>query len=374
MNILFAGPYRQQDGWGMATRSYIKSLATKYKNITTRPLYLSTPDTNFSDAEILGYENSYYNEYDAVIQKTLPHCLFYNGSYKKNIGMFELETTNLSSSECVSNINKMDEIWIPSSFERDCLIKSGVNRPIKVISQALDTEFIESNRDHKLLINPVIDNMFKFYFIGEYNDRKNIKDLIIAFNLAFDHTEPVCLVIKTSIPGMQPAQALSKIESEINEIKKSLGNKSKYKKEIILTNNMSYKDIIGLHNSCDCFVAPSYGEAFCRPAAEALVLGKTPIVNKNTGMKDYITEKNGFLLKSFKTPVIVRNRPLSSDFDIYNANEHWYQVDVYDMIEKMQTVYSMHLKKDESLLSKKEYGISCLSNFSYEEIGSKLCI
>lgn len=374
MNILFVGPYRQKDGWAMATRSYIKSLATRHKNITTRPLYLSTPDDNFTDAQILEYESSQYDHYDIVIQKTLPHCLFYNGSYKKNIGLFELETNNLINSECISNINRMDEIWVPSSFEQNCLIKSGVTKPIKVISQALDTEFIDSNRNYKININPIVDNMFKFYFIGEYNDRKNIRDLIIAFNLAFDHTEPVCLVIKTSIPGMQPSQSLSKIEADINQIKKTLANKSKYKKEIIITDNIPYKDIIGLHNACDCFVAPSYGEAFCRPAAEALVLGKTPIVNKNTGMKDYITEENGFLVKSTKTPVIVTNRPLSNDFDIYNADEYWYKIDIYDLIEKMKLAYSMHSKKDKALNDKKEAGIASLANFSYTEIGAKLCI
>ena len=374
MNILFVGPYRQKDGWAMATRSYIKSLATRHKNITTRSLYLSTPDDNFNDSEILEYESSRYEHYDIVIQKTLPHCLFYNGSYKKNIALFVLETNNLINSECIPNINRMDEIWVPSSFEQTCLIKSGVTKPIKVISQALDTEFIDSNRNHKININPIVDNMFKFYFIGEYNDRKNIKDLIIAFNLAFDHTEPVCLVIKTNIPGMQPSQSLSKIEADINQIKKTLANKSKYKKEIIITDNMSYKDIIGPHNACNCFVAPSYGEAFCRPAAEALVLGKTPIVNKNTGIKDYITEENGFLVKSTKTPVIVTNRPLSNDFDIYNADEYWYKVDIYDLIEKMKLAYSMHSKKDKALNDKKEAGIASLANFSYTEIGAKLCI
>jgi glycosyltransferase involved in cell wall biosynthesis len=208
--------------------------------------------------------------------------------------------------------------------------------------------------------------MFKFYFIGDNNDRKNITDLVIAFNLAFDYTDPVCLVIKTNNG--------QKLEHDINEIKKRLGNKKRYKKEIVISDYMSYKDIIGLHNYCDCFVAPSYGEAFCRPAAEALVLGKTPIINKNTGMKDYINDSNGFLVKSHKTPVIVQNRPLSTDFDIYNADEHWYKIDIYDLVEKMKLVYDMHTKNSTELLKKKEAGISSLNNFSYDSIGSNLCI
>lgn len=374
MNILFVGPYRQGDGWGLATRSYIKAVGTKYKNITTRPIYLAGSDNTFNDTEILGYENSFYDNYDVVIQKTLPHCLFSNKSYKKNIGLFVLETNNLINSDCIYNINRMDEIWVPSSFEAQTLNKSGVTRPIKVISQPLDIEFIEQHRDYKLELNPVINNMFKFYFIGEYVYRKNILDLVTAFNLAFDYTEPVCLIIKTSQGGMSEQQASSYIENDINNLKRKLGNSKKYKKEILITNKISYKDIIGLHNACDCFVAPSYGEAFCRPAAEALVLGKTPIVNKNTGMKDYINDDNGFLVKSHKTPVILEQRTLSTDFDIYNADEYWYKIDIYDLIEKMKLVYNLHKQNDIELTKKRERGISSSDNFSYNSIGSKLCI
>jgi glycosyltransferase involved in cell wall biosynthesis len=374
MNTLFIGPYRQNDGWGLATRSYIKALATQHKNITTRPIYLSKPDLTFNDQEIIGYENNRYDHYDMVIQKTLPHCLFLNKSYTKNIGLFVLETNNIKESVCIDNINRMDEVWVPSKMEEQCLKKSGVTTNIKIISQPLDTAFIEENRNYKLSLNSILDNMFKFYFIGEHNFRKNILDLVIAFNLAFDYSEPVCLIIKTNQGGVNPTEVARRLEEEINIVKNKLGISKKYKKEIIITNSLSYQDIIGLHNSCDCFVAPSYGEAFCRPAAEAVVLGKTPIVNQNTGMKDYITDDNGFLVKSHRTPVILNQRTLSEDFDIYNANEYWYKVDIYDLIEKMRMVYDMHQKQDSLLLRKQQNGMSCLNNFSYESIGSKLCI
>lgn len=373
MNTLFIGPYRQNDGWGLATRSYIKAVATQFKNITTRPVYLSTPDNQFDDDEIIAYENSYYSKYDMVIQKTLPHCLFLNRSYTKNIGLFVLETNDISQSSCIHNINTMDEIWVPSKMEQQCLIKSGVKKPIKVISQPLDTKFIQENKDHKLEINPLLNQMFKFYFIGENIHRKNIKDLVIAFNLAFDYSEPVCLIIKTNSSSPDKNAYKNNLEKQINDIKQTLGISKKYKKEILITDRMSYKDIIGLHNSCDCFLCPSYGEAFCRPAAEALVLGKTPIVNQNTGMKDYINNDNGFLVKSHKTPVVQKYRSLANDFDINNANEYWYKVDIYDLIDRMRDAYSMHISNNKELIKKQQAGMAMLNNFSYENIGSKLC-
>ena len=374
MNTLFIGPYRQKDDFGLASRSYIKAVATQCSHLTTRPLYLAQADYSFDDQEIISYENTYYNSYDIVIQKTLPHCLFLNRSYTKNIGCFELETNDLSKSSCISNINSMDEIWVSSKIEEQCLIKSGVKKPIKIISQPLDTKFIEENKNYKLPLNSIIQNMFKFYFIGENIERKNIKDLVLAFNLAFDYSEPVCLIVKTNSSSSNRAESQKAFEQEINNIKQKLGISKKYKKEIVIVDHLSYKDMIGLHNACDCFVMPSYGEAFCRPAAEALVLGKTPIVNQNTGMKDYIDNTNGFLVKSHKTPVIQNARPLSNEFDMYNANEYWYQIDIYDLIEKMRMVYDMHIKNNKQLEEKRLAGINALHNFSYEAIGAKLCI
>jgi len=374
MNILFIGPYRQNDGWGSATKNYIKSLATQYKNLTIRPVFLAQSSNDELDNDLLKYENTIYDNYDVVIEKTLPHCFFYDGRYKKNIGLTELETNNLSNSECISNMNRMDEIWVPSSQEKKCLMKSGVNKPIKVISQPLDTEFIKKYSDHKLAFSNIIDKTFKFYFIGEYTERKNIEDLIIAFNLAFDIDQPVSMILKTSIPGISPYDSNKIIEDEIETIKKKLNIRTKYKKEIIITDRLSYKDVIGLHNSCDCLIAPSYGEAFCRPAAEALCLGKTPIVTDNTGMNDFINYDNGFLIKSHRTPVYVNNRPLSKDFDIYTANEYWYRPDMYDLINKMQTVYKMHKEDRKTLEQKREIGRNNTDQFSYENIGKKICI
>lgn len=374
MNILFVGPYRQNDGWGLATQSYIRALASTNNNITIRPVFLAGNSGSDLDSDLLSLENSRYDNYDLVIQKTLPHCLFYNGHFKKNIGLFVLETNNIQESSCIANINLMDEVWVPSEQEKKCLIKSGVSKPVRSISQPLDVSFIKENINHKISFGSILDQTFKFYFIGEYVERKNLHDLILAFHLAFNIGQQVSLIIKTSISGKNPHESKKIIEKDIETIKKQLNISSKYKKEIVITEYLSYKDLIGLHNACDCFVMPSYGEAFCRPAAEALVLGKTPIVTDNTGMIDHINNENGFIIKSYKTPVVVSNRTLSNEFDIYNANEYWYKINVYSLIEHMQTVYNMNKQDKKTLTKKKQVGMDTIETFSYKTIGTKLCI
>ena len=160
----------------------------------------------------------------------------------------------------------------------------------------------------------------------------------------------------------------------MDEIKKKLNISSRYKKEILVTEKLSYQDLIGLHNACDCLVIPSYGEAFCRPAAEALCLGKTPIVTDNTVMVDFINNENGFVVQSSKVPVIVSKRTLSEDFDIYNAQEYWYKVQIYDLIDKMRAAYSLYKDNRKAFETKKNIGMSQIEQFSYKNIGQKLCI
>jgi glycosyltransferase involved in cell wall biosynthesis len=374
MNILYVGPYKQKDSMGMTSQSYIKALmSNSNNNITTRPIFLNGTSSEI-DQDIMSCEKSLYDYYDVVIQHTMPHCLFYDGRYKKNIAIISLETNDISNSDCIFNMNLMDEIWVASEQEKKCLTKSGVKSSIKVVSQAIDTDFIKANIGHRLNLHPLIENTFKFYFIGEYLERKNIADLVVAFNLAFEVTDPVTLVIKSNISGSSVNDSYKTIEKDIDTIKSKLNTNKRYKKEIIITDNLSYKDTIGLHNACDCFVMPSYGESFCRSAYEALVLGNTPIVTDNTGMTDYINSNNGSIIKSYRTPVVMNNRNLFSEFDIYNANEYWYKVNIYDLIDNMRSAYSMYKTDRKKWQQKKDLGKQSIDEFSYKTIGDKLCI
>lgn len=373
MNALFIGPYRQNDGWGMASRDYIKAIGTQIRNITTRPTYF-IPNVIEPDQQILGYEKSNYDSYDVVFQKTLPHCIAVNKKIKKNVGFFVLETNNLSKSICIKTLNQLDEICVPSQQESKCLKSSGVTTKIRVVSQPVDIDFFKKYFEHKIdLDSSIRKNSFKFYTIGEYVERKNFRDLIIAFHMAFKNTDNVSLVIKTSRPGSSPKEARDFISNEFENIKKSLNIKAKYKKEIIITERLSDEDMVGLHNACDCFVMPSRGESFCRPAAEALILGKTPIATDNTGMVDFINNQNGFIIPSKKAPVIINQRTLSHDFDIYNANEYWYEPNIYGLKELMIKVYNMAKKDKEAYNNKRLIGINSSEQFKYETIGKKIC-
>ena len=87
MNVLFIGPYRQNDGWGNAAKAYIKALAgIESVNLCIRPIYMGSSICEI-DEDIIEFEYNSFDEYDLVIQNVLPSFCDYSSSFKKNVSI-----------------------------------------------------------------------------------------------------------------------------------------------------------------------------------------------------------------------------------------------------------------------------------------------
>ena len=376
MKILFIGPYRQNDGWGNQARAYIKSLNTTSHDIVIRPAYLGgRARQTENDSIITDLENKSDKDCDIVIQNALPSFFEYNGSFEKNIGLMLTETRGLDYLGWPQNMNLMDEIWVPS---KQCVINidpqldsecfgNRTRVPVKNIRSPLDTDIF--NHSHKK-IEGIDTGLFNFYYIGELTNRKNLEALLIAFHAEFDSTEPVGLVIKThrGNSDMSPhySEELRKNVYETSEsIKKTIRiypQTGFYKKEIVITEWFSSEDMLSLHNTCDCFVFPSYGESCCRPALTAMGFGKTPIVTSNTGMTDFIDESTGWEIKSYEEISICGDAPL---IGLYSGRETWRRVVIKDLMNKMREAY----ENKEAREKKSEEGMIRVHDHSYQKVG-----
>ena len=151
-------------------------------------------------------------------------------------------------------------------------------------------------------------------------------------------------------------------------IKKQFGlykNIEQYKKEILIPSRLSEQELNQLHVNCNCFISTSHGEAWCRPALDALGFGKTPIVTDNTGMIDFINDSNGWVVKSHKTPVLAMNKPLAY---LYTSRETWYNIDILELQRAMREAYENKALR----IKKSAQGIRDIQNYSYAAIGQKL--
>ena len=365
MNVLYIGPYKQRDGWGNAAKAYVKSLAASGVGLTIRPVFMNM-DKKVDDCEEFRQYEKPQEKYDVVIQNVLPH-MFRRYEGVVNIGLSYFESANLQYTSWPVNINIMDRMWVTSNFECLNLKDSGVTIPIDVVPIGCDTSVYQKSYDFDKLDHH--EKEFKFYFIGEYITRKNVETLMIAFHREFSPDESARLVLKLNKIGMSNHDLFSLITQNIQTLKTKMNmysNINQYKPEIIICSRFSIEELYGLHQACDCFVVPSYGEAFCMPAFDAMAFGKAPIVGEHSSLTDFITSHTGGHVKNHEIPAIAPDRALPF---LYNSRDTWWQINILDLQKKMRQAF---VDKDVVSKSQDQMVKKMTESYSYESVGKKI--
>jgi glycosyltransferase involved in cell wall biosynthesis len=367
MKVLYIGCYREGTGWGNSAIDYILALDSVGIDVVCRPVKLNNDNPDLPE-RILELEAKDSSGCDVCIQHVLPHHMEYNSSFKKNIGLYFTETSSFEYSPWPNRINQLDEGWVSCQQSLDASIYSGVKIPLKIIP--LPTDVSRFERTYQPLEIPEIKDTFTFYFIGEAIRRKNLVALIKAFHLEFSPNELVSLVIKTNKSNMSSEEChkhVSEICSQIKNNLKLYKSIDDYKNEVIITQRLSDEQMMGLHTSCDCFVMPSFGEAWCIPAFNAMGFGKTPICTNVGGMSEFLKNGGGFLVEGNSEPVFGMTETFH---DIYTAREDWCNIDIRYLQSEMRYVHDSHVQKDSEYFEVKKQGIKSAYDYSYKAVGT----
>lgn len=191
----------------------------------------------------------------------------------------------------------VDEVWVPSTFVRECYLQSGVApERVQVVPNGVDTgQFRPEAVPYQLATRKT----FRFLFVGGTIHRKGIDLLLGAYRTAFSVADDVCLVIKdmggSSFYQGQTAQEL---------IERFRSDPQAPEIEYIDT-DFSADDMAGLYTACHCLVHPYRGEGFGLPIAEAMACGLAPIVTGYGAALDFCPPEIAWLLptKLEKLPV-----------------------------------------------------------------------
>ena len=369
MKVLYIGCYREGTGWGNSAIDYILALDSAGVDVVCRPVKLNNSNPEIPE-RVLELESRDSSGCDICIQHVLPHHMEYNSSFKRNIGLYFTETSSFEYSTWPNRINRLDEAWVSCQQSRDASMYSGVKIPIKVIP--IPTDISRFERSYTPLEIPEIENTFTFYFIGEAIRRKNLVALIKAFHLEFSANESVSLVIKTNKSNMSSEECNNHISEMCSQIKNNLKlykSVDDYKKAIVITQRLSDEQMMGLHSACDCFVMPSFGEAWCIPAFNAMGFGKTPICTNVGGMVEFLKDGGGFLVEGNSEPVFGMTETFH---DIYTGREDWCNIDIRYLQSEMRYVYDSHVQQDEEYLKIKKQGMESAYDFSYEAVGKMM--
>jgi len=362
MKVLYVGCYRDGTGWGQAATDYILAMDSVGINVVPRPVKLNQTQITIPK-RIAELEEKSGSGASVCIQHVLPHMMEYSSKFDKNIGLYATETSNFIDSGWSRKINMMDEAWVINNQMFHASRESGVEVPIKVVPHASD--FSKFERGYDKTNFPSAAGNFVFYTIADLNKRKNLEAFITAFHAEFDPSEPVSILIKSSRYGLSEEETALKIRDICNEIKiglKKFPSINDYKEDLIVTSFISEEDIYKIHSSCDCFVMPSYGEAWCIPAFDAMGFGKTPICTNVGGMADFIGH-GGFLIEGAEEPV---SGMLETFNNLFTGNELWTSINIRELMSCMRHVY----EKRDALNKMRQEGLKQAHKYSHKNIGN----
>ena len=371
MKVLYISNYKDGTGWGNAATDYILAMDSVGMDVVCRSISFNGGKGEVHP-RILELERKSIRHSNVCIQHLLPHMLDYNGRFEKNISLYESETSNFKSSRWTEYINTMDEAWVVNKQMAEASLSSGVESPIRIIPHTFDTS--KYDKEYKPLDIPYMDteNRFVFYFIGEAIRRKNIFALIKAFHLEFDVDEPVDLIIKASKGGMSDEDCGQYIKELCDTVKQNLKlypSNDLYKSEFITTGFLDSEKMKRFHRTMDCFVMPSYGEAWCLPAFDAMAMGSTPICTNVGGMSDFLSDGGGTLVDGVLEPAFGMTETFQ---DLYTGREDCVSVNVRKLQKAMRRMYYLASISDSKYTNLQRQGREIANKYSYENIGNKI--
>lgn len=238
---------------------------------------------------------------------------FFSGRY--NIGYWAWELAKCPD-EWLPVFSLVDELWAPSRFIQNAFSERTalpvVHMPLCVTLPAIP----KYSRHHFGLPERSFLFLFTFDFFS-YIARKNPFASILAFQKAFNRNRnDVGLVIK-AMNGDEKNANWGKMLELID------GDPRIF----VLNNTMDRMEILGLFDSCDCFISLHRSEGFGRGPAEAMYLGKPVIVTNYSGNTDFTLADNSCLVDYKLVPVeqgeyIFEKGQIWADPDIEHAA--WY--------------------------------------------------
>jgi glycosyltransferase involved in cell wall biosynthesis len=182
----------------------------------------------------------------------------------------------------------VDEVWVPTTYVRDCFVRSGVDAgKVAVVPYGIDPERFHPDVPPMQLPTA---KRHRFLFVGGTIPRKGADILLDTYVATFTAQDDVCLVIKDlGASTFYRAQGMGK---RIKQLQAHPGAP-----EILYIDaEIPAADMPALFTACQYLVHPYRGEGFGLPIAEAMACGLAVIVPNHGACLDFCDESVAYLV------------------------------------------------------------------------------
>lgn len=329
MKILYTGPVFDSSGYAQFSRNFILGLVSKGYDVKVNAMSQDHTKSDLgAQAKLINplVSSSFDDREVNVINLTPDRFKEYVQPDMTNIGFTMFEADSIPS-VWVEECNKMDAIFVPSSWNKSVFESSGVTVPIHVVHAGTEVGDIKTRSLSQV---KSVKDKYKFYSVFQWTERKNPQGLIRGFLSAFDRNHDVALILKTYGNDTSPKQQ-QVIQQKIFAIASSMRLYSP-PPIVLIPNLLSTEEIAGLHKDCDCFVLPHRAEGFGMPHIEAMAHGNLVITTGYSGNTDFMSHHQDSLLLSYQsTPIF--GLPW---IKWYESHMQWAEPNIGEMIDYMK--------------------------------------
>jgi len=191
------------------------------------------------------------------------------------------------------NASIVDIVSVPTKWNKECFINSGVTKPIIVEPHIyVDYPYKKTGLKHLLSKSMILcksddilnlEKSYKFYCIGQLIERKGVINTIETYCNTFTSDDNVLLIVKTFKLNYSKeeqdkcVEEIIKVTSEYN-----------HAPIIYVKDNLNYDEIKSLHDIGDCYFHLTKTEGFCLGAFDAFNNDKKVIITGYGGHTEYL--------------------------------------------------------------------------------------
>jgi GT2 family glycosyltransferase len=294
-------------GYAMSCREILRALDRR--GVKTSYGYIYGPGTPFPVAEPDSNGDYLMNVIRMRAASTHPKIavvygqgdVFARNRGRRRVGFTMLEVDGFPE-EWVRQANEMDEVWVPTRFNLEGFLRSGLKRPIHSIPLGVDPNYfhpgIEGYR------NPLGEYVFLSNF--EWGERKEPWLLLRVFNDLFSARDPVRLVCKiiNKDPQVHVREEIRRLDLKEN------GGKISF----LFNREFPYYQLGSFYRSADCYISAGRGEGWDMPLMEAMACGLPSIATDWGAHTEFVHEGIAYPLRVRRTIPAIAKCPYYEGF------------------------------------------------------------
>ncbi|MFN3428936.1 MAG: glycosyltransferase family 4 protein, partial [Candidatus Sericytochromatia bacterium] len=245
------------------------------------------------------------------------------------VGRTMFETDSLPK-DWVAACNLMDEIWVPSEFNRETFSRAGVTAKLVTVPGGVDTFRFRPGLAPRRIPGA---RGTVFLSVFEWSFRKGWDVLLQAWARAFTPDADVTLVLRTypinKTEGGQDMDAW--VTMFLREGLKL--ERHQVAPIVVIQDQVPDAEMPNLYAAAHAYVAPSRGEGWGRPQMEAMASGLPVIATRWSGNMAFMTEENALLL-DVDGVVPIDGR---AEMDIYHG-QNWAEPSIDHLVTLLRRV------------------------------------